>query len=82
MKFLEIECNLKTVNYLDIILDLNTGIYKPYRKPNDESLYIHAKSNHPANILKQLLISIETRLSKKYFKSIWVWLQTSIQTTK
>ena len=82
MKFLEIECNLKTVNYLDITLDLNTGIYKPYRKPNDESLYIHAKPNHPANILKQLLISIETRLSKKYFKSIWVWLQTSIQTTK
>ena len=60
---LEIECNLKTVNYLDITLDLNTGTYKPYRKPNDEILYIHAKSNHPANILKQLPISIETRLS-------------------
>ena len=60
---LEIECNLKTVNYLDITLDLNTGNYKPYRKPNDETLYIHAKSNHPANILKQLPISIETRLS-------------------
>ena len=60
---LEIKCNLKTVNYLDITLDLNTGTYKPYRKTNDEILYIHAKSNHPANILKQLLISIETRLS-------------------
>ena len=60
---LEIKCNLKTVNYLDITLDLNTGTYKPYRKPNDEILYIHAKSNHPANILKQLPISIETRLS-------------------
>ena len=59
---LEIECNLKTVNYLDITLDLNTGTYKPYRKPNDEILYIHAKSNHPANILEQLPISIETRL--------------------
>ena len=60
---LEIQCNLKTVNYLDITLDLNTGTYKPYRKPNDEIVYIHAKSNHPANILKQLPISIETRLS-------------------
>ena len=60
---LEIDCSLKTVNYLDITLDLNTGTYKPYRKPNDEILYIHAKSNHPANILKQLPISIETRLS-------------------
>ena len=39
---LEIECNLKTVNYLDITLDLNTGTYKPYRKPNDETLYTHA----------------------------------------
>ena len=37
--------------------------YKPSHKPNDEILYIHAKSNHPANILKQLPISIETRLS-------------------
>ena len=60
---LEIECNIKTVNYLDITLDLNTGNYKPYRKPNDQKLYIHAKSNHPANILKQLPISIKTRLS-------------------
>ena len=61
---LEIECNLKTVNYIDITLDLNTGTYKPYRKPNDETLSIHAKSDHPANILKQLPISFETRLSK------------------
>ena len=42
---------------------MNTGTYKPYGKPNDETLYAHAKSNHPANILKQLPISIETRLS-------------------
>ena len=61
---LETECNLKTVNYLDITLDLNTGTYKPYRKPNDEKLYIHAKPNHPENILKQLPISIKTSLSK------------------
>ena len=61
--FLQTTCNLKTVNYLDITLDLNTGTYKPYCKPNDEILYIHAKSNHPANILKQLPILIETRLS-------------------
>ena len=60
---LETECNLKTVNYLNITLNLNTGTYKPYRKPNDKTLYIHAKSNHPGNILKQLPISIEIRLS-------------------
>ena len=50
---------LKIVSYLDITSDLNTGTYKPYHKPNDKTLYIHAKSNHPANILKQLPISIE-----------------------
>ena len=35
---LEIDCSLKTVNYLDITVDLNTGTYKLYRKPNDEIL--------------------------------------------
>ena len=60
---LELECNLKTVNYLVIILDLNTGTYKPSRKPNDETLYRQVKSNHPANILRQLPVSVETRLS-------------------
>ena len=57
------ECNLKTVNYLDITSYLNTGNFKPYWKPSDEILYIHAKSNHSANILKQPPISIKTRLS-------------------
>ena len=60
---LEIKYNLKTVNYLDITLDLNTGNHKLHCKPNDEILYIHAKSNHTANILKQLPISVEIRLS-------------------
>ena len=45
---------------------LNTGTYKPYRNSSCEILYIHAKSNHPTDILKQLPISIETRLSKLY----------------
>ena len=61
---IEIECNLKTVNYLDVTLDLEQGTYRPYRKPNDETLYVNAKSNHPSNIIKQLPISIETRLSQ------------------
>ena len=60
---LETECNLKTVDYLDITLDLNNGTYEPCCKSNNEIRHVHAKSNHPANILKQLLISIETRLS-------------------
>ena len=58
------ECNLKTVNYLDITSYLNTGNFKPYWKPSDEILYIYAKSNYSTNILKRIPISIKTRLSK------------------
>ena len=42
---LEIKCNLKSVDYLDITFDLNTGSYRPYRKPNNDTRYIKAKSN-------------------------------------
>ena len=49
-----IEVNLKIVNFLDITLDLNTGIYKPYMKPNDNPTYIHTKSNHPPAIIKNV----------------------------
>ena len=57
-----IKCNLKVVDYLDATFNLNEGSYKPYKKPNDETLYINAKSNHPPNIIKQLPISVENRL--------------------
>ena len=58
-----IECNKKVVDYLDVTLNLNDGSYKPYRKPDDEINYIHAESDHPPNIIKQLPLSIEARLS-------------------
>ena len=61
---LEIEYNLKALIYLDITVGLNTGTYKPYCKLNNETVYIHAKSSHHINILKELSISIKTRLSK------------------
>ena len=35
------KANLKIVNFLDITFDLTNGTYKPYRKPNDEPLYIN-----------------------------------------
>ena len=49
-----IDKNLTTTNFLDVTLDLFTGKYYPYRKPNDCPLYVNANSNHPATILKQL----------------------------
>ena len=59
-----IKCNLKVVNYLDITFNLNDGSYRPYKKPNDGTHYIHIQSDHPPSITKQLPWSIEKRLSQ------------------
>ena len=58
-----IDIGLTRVNFLDITLDLETGLYKPYRKPGDKPLYISAYSNHPPQIIKNLPSGIERRLS-------------------
>ena len=57
-----ISCNMKIMNYLDVTLNLDDGTFRPYHKPNDEIVYIHSESNHPPSIIKQLPISIESRL--------------------
>ena len=59
-----IEANLTTTNFLDVTLDLNSGKYSPYRKPNDKPIYVNIKSNHPPTILKQIPSMISTRISK------------------
>ena len=58
-----IEINQTRVNYLDVNLDLETGLYKPFRKPGDKPLYVSAFSNHPPQILKNIPAGIERRLS-------------------
>ena len=58
-----ITCNMKVVDYLDVTLNLDDGTFRPFRKPDDETNYIHCDSDHPPNIIKQLPISIEKRLS-------------------
>ena len=45
-------------------LDLTTGKYKPYKKPGNIPLYINVKSNHPPNIIKNLLDNISRRINK------------------
>ena len=60
---IEIETILKIVNFLDVTFNLVNSTYIPYRKPNDNLLYIHTSSNHPLQIIKHLLDSIEERLS-------------------
>ena len=40
---LEIKCNLKIVDYLDIAFDLTTGLFKPYNKTNNISRHVNTK---------------------------------------
>ena len=58
-----IQCNLKVVNYLDVTLDLETETHRPYHKDNDVINYVNIHSNHPPNVIKQIPLSIQTRLS-------------------
>ena len=58
------ETNLKIVNFLDITLNLSTGRYQPYNKPDNDPLCINVNSNHPPNITKNLPDSISKRINK------------------
>ncbi len=58
-----IDANKKSVDYLDINLDLVKNTFKPYMKPNNTPLYVHNKSNHPPNIIRNIPAAINKRLS-------------------
>ena len=58
-----IETNLFETDFLDVTFNLATGKFFPFRKPNNQPLYINAKSNHPPNILRDLPSMINKRLS-------------------
>ena len=58
-----IEANKKTANFLDVTLDLTSGSYKPYMKPNNKLLYVHQQSNHPPALKKNIPLNINKRLS-------------------
>ena len=52
------------VNFLDIPLDLRTGIFKPFMKENDRPMYVNINSNHPPTVLKNIPLGINNRLSR------------------
>ena len=58
-----IETNLFETDFLGVTFNLVTGKFFPFRKPNNQLLYINAKSNHPPNILRDLPNMISKRLS-------------------
>ena len=53
--------NVTSANYLDVNFDLTKDIYKRYRKPNDEPVYISRHSNHPPNIVRQIPLSVKVQ---------------------
>ena len=60
---IEIRCNLKRTDYLDVSFNLTDGTYRPFNKPNNIINYVHADSNHPPSVLKQIPKSISKRIS-------------------
>ena len=60
---LEWKMNVKKVEYLDVILDLDTECYKPFHKLNSKLIYVHSGSNHPRSVLESVPLGINRRLS-------------------
>ena len=59
-----IQCNLKTVDLLDVTFDVDKNVYKPFRKEINKAIYINKHSKHPPRILQQLPKSIAKRISE------------------
>ena len=57
------ERNLKTVNFSDVTLNVSTGKYQPYNKPDNDPLYIDVNFNHPTKITKNLRASISKQIN-------------------
>ena len=48
-----VECNLQITDILDATFELRTDKYYPYRKDNNQLLYVKKQPNHPPTITKQ-----------------------------
>ena len=59
-----IEANIIQTDFLDVTLNLKTEKRWPFRKSNDQQLYININSNHPPSIEKALQTMIFNRLSE------------------
>ena len=64
---IDVQTNLKEVDFLDVALNLQNFTYFPQKRPNYNLLYIHSSSHHPTQIIKQLPNSVSVRLSKKSY---------------
>ena len=60
---IKVKANIKKIDFLDVIFDLNQNIFAPYMKPGDSPKYVHMKSDHPRKIVKNIPLSVQKRLS-------------------
>ena len=58
-----ISANIKSTEFLDTWMDLSTGEYRPFLKANSTPIYIHADSNHPTSVRRQIPNMISQRVS-------------------
>ena len=58
-----IDVNMKRVDFLDVTLDLVSGLYMPYTKPYNVIMHVHNQSNHPPSVLKNIPDGVNKRLS-------------------
>ena len=70
---LDMQTDLKIADYLDVTLNLYNGTVSPFRKRNQDLLYVDRVSNHPIQVFKHIPKGIENRLSnnssnKEYFE--------------
>ena len=42
-----IQCNLQSVEFLDVTFDLHNNLYKLYKKSKNKPIYVNKQSNHP-----------------------------------
>ena len=57
-----VKTNVKVADFLDIHFEIQ-DIYQPYKKPDDEPLYINKNSKHPPTVIKQIPKAISKGIS-------------------
>jgi len=59
-----IEVNTKTINFLNVTLNLSNGKYMAYTRSRNIPIYVNKRSNHPPHIIENIPKSINKRLSE------------------
>ena len=58
------ETNKKSVDFLDVTLDIPSESYRPFMKPGTVPKYIHRDSDHPPSVIRAIPKGVNNRLSR------------------